>query len=375
MKDSEIKLIPCKRVPVNKFEEKLPINIEHVGTKTKWEQGFTGEGVVIALLDTGCNVQHPDLYGRIIGGYNFTQENDGNIANFEDTNGHGTHTAGIIAGSRNGQGIVGIAPNSELLILKVLNQYGGGSIKDLIEAIHYAIDWNGPAGEKVRVISLSLGTENSHEGLYKAIKRAVENDIPVVVASGNNGDGNIATNEYRYPGAYEEVIEVGAIDGKNNIAYFSNTNEFIDLYAPGVDIYSTYLKDKFAVLSGTSMAVPHVAGSIALLIEEYEKRFKRLINEKEIYQILMSHTLFDHLNKIRILDLSEKEDICNQDYNVPRKNREMLIKCFCEARKTQAYFTKCLDLESSDEERDFLLELVKESANTSKKIKEFCEKC
>lgn len=375
MKNTEVKLIPSNVAISNKLHENIPTNITKVGSEHKWREGFTGEGVVVAILDTGCDVQHPDLYSRIVDGYNFTHENGGDIANYEDTNGHGTHTAGIIAGSQNGKGIVGVAPNSKLLILKVLNQYGGGIIKDLVEAIHYAIDWRGPSGEKVRVISMSLGTKNSNDDLYKAIKRAINREIPVVVASGNDGDGDTTTNEYNYPGAYEEVIEVGAVDGKNNIAKFSNTNENLDLYAPGVEIYSTYLDHNYAVLTGTSMAAPHVAGAIALLIEEYEKRFKRLLSEKEIYQILMSNTDFVGVKKVRILDLSKQEDFLKRNYNLSRKNREMLIKCFCEVRKTQAYFTKCLDEDSSDAEREFLLELIQESVNTSKKIKKFCEKC
>ncbi|MGE6377989.1 S8 family peptidase [Peribacillus muralis] len=309
MSSDNIKLIPNKLISVNKIEEAVPMNIKNVGSDFKWNQGFTGKGIVIAVLDTGCDVNHPDLSSRIIGGYNFTEDHDGNTSIYLDTNGHGTHVSGIIASTKNGQGVVGVAPNANLLILKVLNQYGSGSIKDLIEAIHYAIDWTGVSGEKVRVISLSLGTKSSSTQLHQAVKRATENGISVVVAAGNDGDGDPNTNEYRYPGAYEEVIEVGAVDGNNEIAHFSNTNEFVDLYAPGVNIHSTYLDQEFAVLSGTSMASPHVAGAIAILIDEFEGGLGKKLSEKEIYQILMNHTTVRNVNNSyshHILNLSKQ---------------------------------------------------------------------
>ncbi len=290
MEDPLVKLIPCKVELINSETEETPKNIISIGSVKKWEQGYTGKGVIIAVLDTGCDMSHPDLSDRVIGGYNFTKEHNGDRSNFDDTNGHGTHVAGTIAASRNKKGLVGVAPDTKLLILKVLNKNGNGSIKELIKAIHYAINWRGPSEEKVRVISLSLGTKNNKEELYRAIQRAIENEIPVVVASGNDGDGNINTNEYRFPAAYKEVIQVGAIDSNDEIAYFSNTNDYVDLYAPGTNIKSTYLNSGFAILSGTSMAAPHVSGAVALLIEEYERKFKCFLGEAEIRKILMRHT-------------------------------------------------------------------------------------
>lgn len=374
MNNGEIKLIPNKLVSVNDVEKKIPENIKKVGSQHKWNQGITGKGIVIAVIDTGCELNHPDLSDRIIGGYNFTEEYGGDVSIFLDKNGHGSHTAGIIAASNKNSEvdkIVGIAPDAKLLILKALNKTGSGTIKNLIEAIHYAIDWRGSLQERVRVISLSLGTRKPTEALHKAVKRAVAYGIPVVVASGNDGDGDLNTNEYRYPGAFEEVIEIGAVDENDEIAHFSNTNEFLDLYAPGVNINSTYLNREFAVLSGTSMAAAHVSGAIALLIEEYEGKLRQSMSEKEIYDVLMNHTKIITQDGIKkhILSLSVKGE------NKIMKNREMLLKCFCEARKTQAYFTKCLDEQSTKAEKDFILDLIKESAKTSNKIREFCKKC
>jgi major intracellular serine protease len=377
MKKNEVNLLPINLLEITSPEENPPSNIIDIGSQYKWSRGYTGKGVVVAVIDTGCETNHPDLKDRIIGGYNFTEEHRGDISIFEDTNGHGTHVAGIIAGSINGKGIVGVAPNAKLLILKVLDQFGSGSINSLVEAIHYAVDWRGPAGERVKIISLSLGSKKPSSDLYDAVKRAVAHNISVVAASGNDGDGNIETNEYRYPGAYKEVIEVGAINKLNEIAYFSNTNESVDLYAPGVKINSAYLKNGYAVLSGTSMATPHVAGAIALLIEEYEGLFRRELKEIEIYQLLMEHTTpikVSRNKEIYLLNLEKKQNSKREGgKEMETRNREMLLKCFCEARRTQAFFTKCLDENSSNEEREFLLELVKESAKTSNKIMKFCE--
>lgn len=377
MRKYETKLLPVDLLSTTVQVEDTPSNILAVGSETKWNRGFTGKGVVIAVLDTGIDTNHPDLKERIIGGYNFTNDHGGDIRIIEDMNGHGTHVAGTIAGSMNGKGIVGVAPDAKLLILKVLDHKGSGSIRSLIDAINYAVDWRGPDGEKVRIISLSLGTKFPNADLYDVVKRAVNHNISVVVASGNDGDGNIDTNEYRYPGAYEEVIEVGAINEINEIANFSNTNETVDLYAPGVDINSSFLDQGYAVLSGTSMAAPHVTGAIALLIEEYESMLGREVNEMEAYELLMKHTTRVEVisNKnIQILNLKNKQQSIREvGVNMEIKNRDMLLKCYCEARKTQAFFTKCLDENSSEEEREFILELVKESAKTSRKIREFCE--
>lgn len=138
MKTNEVKLIPI--VQLEQSEENRSSSVMEIGAEYKWKKGYTGKRVVVAVIDTGCAINHPDIKRNIIGGYNFTEEYGGDITIFEDTNGHGTHVAGIIAGSKNGSGIVGVAPDAKLLILKALNQYGSGSINSVVEAIHYAID-------------------------------------------------------------------------------------------------------------------------------------------------------------------------------------------------------------------------------------------
>ncbi|SFB98757.1 major intracellular serine protease [Bacillus sp. OV322] len=111
MKSGKIELMPNKAGGISNTEEILPINLKGIGCEEKWKHGFTGKGVVIAVLDTGCDVNHPDLMNRVIEGYNFTEEHGGNVSIYEDTNGHGTHTAGIIAGSKDCHGIIGVAPD------------------------------------------------------------------------------------------------------------------------------------------------------------------------------------------------------------------------------------------------------------------------
>jgi major intracellular serine protease len=166
--------------------------------------------------------------------------------------------------------------------------------------------------EKVRVISLSLGIKKDVPKLHEAIKRAISNNVSVIASSGNDGDGNATTAEYRYPGAYPEVIVVGAANNERDIAHFSNTNEFVDIYAPGVGIYSSYKNGEYKVLAGTSMAAAHVSGAIALLIEEYEHILSRKLNEDEVFKLLMKHTTIVDTDMdvlITVLDLDQKVTI------------------------------------------------------------------
>lgn len=267
----------------------IPWGVQMINAPSVWDK-TQGKGVVVAVLDTGCDTNHPDLQGRIIDGRNFTTDYKGNPNNYKDNQGHGTHCAGTIAAISNGSQVVGVAPEVSLLIGKVLDHNGTGSYESIIEGIQWATDWRGPNGERVRIISMSLGAPEDVKGLHDAIKYAVKNNIAVVCAAGNEGDGTFDTDEYAYPGMYQEVIEVGALDNLKQIAGFSNTNDQIDVVAPGVDILSTVPHGKWAKYSGTSMATPHVSAALALLIGLYETHDKEL-TEPELYQLLIDHTV------------------------------------------------------------------------------------
>ncbi|MDK2600533.1 S8 family peptidase [Bacillus stercoris] len=211
-----------------------------------------GEGVKVAILDTGVDYNHPDLRPNIKKGMNFTTSN---IADYMDRQGHGTHCCGIVAGCDNLVGIVGVAPRAELYIGKVLGDDGTGNINNIIKGINWAIK------EKVDVISMSLGcSEDPGEELHAAIKKAYDAGIVIVSASGNED------THCGWPAVYDECIAVAAIDQTLDRASFSNFGKEIDVAAPGVDILSTYINSQYAKLSGTSMATPMVAGVVALII-------------------------------------------------------------------------------------------------------------
>ena len=284
MRDA-IYLIPYKMIEQLENVNEIPKGVELIRAPEMWEQS-TGKDITVAILDTGCDTDHPDLQNRIIGGRNFTQDDGGNPAIFEDYNGHGTHVAGTIAATQNNAGVVGVAPEANLLILKVLGKNGSGQYDWIINAIHYAIE------QKVDIISMSLGGPTDVKELHDAIKDAVVNhQILVVCAAGNEGDGDSSTDEFDFPGSYNEVISVGAVDLDRHSSYFTNSNNEVDLVAPGEKITSTYLNGSYATLSGTSMATPHVSGTLALLKDLSSKQFERELTEPELYAQLIKRTV------------------------------------------------------------------------------------
>ncbi|GER67105.1 serine protease [Weizmannia acidilactici] len=286
------KLIPFQVLEVyEQVEETVPEGVQLIHAPDVWENAGYGKGIVIAVIDTGVDKTHPDLKDRIIGGKDFT-----NTGDYQDDNGHGTHVCGTILASKNAYGVVGVAPGAKVLALKALNKDGQGESQWINAALDYAINWKGPNGEKVSAISMSLGGP-ADEREHALIQKAVQNNILVVCAAGNSGDGRDDTDEMDYPGAYPEVVEVGAVDLQKNLADFSNTNAEIDLVAPGVGILSTYPGGKYARLSGTSMATPHVSGAAALVKQMEEKAFGRALTEAELYAQLCIHTENLGLNK------------------------------------------------------------------------------
>lgn len=291
MTQKKVKLIPYTIQSIVNSTNEIPKGIHLVQAPAIWEKSNQGEGIVIAVIDTGVDTDHPDLKDRIIGGRNFTTDHNGDHTNFEDNNGHGTHVSGTITASLNNNGVVGVAPKSQILGLKALTGEGSGNYEWIINAINYAVKWRGPKNERVRVICMSLGGPHDVPEMHKAVQNAVNQDVSVVVAAGNEGDGEEDTFEYAYPGAYNEVISVGAVSMDLKLAPFTNTNTEVDLVAPGVDVISTYLGNKYAKLSGTSMAAPHVAGALALIINLSEKEFNRILSEAEVYAQLIKRTL------------------------------------------------------------------------------------
>jgi subtilisin len=262
---------------------------------TAWNNGPTGQGIIVAVLDTGVDYNHQDLKNNIwintkeIAGNGIDDDGNGYIDdvqgwNFDgknkdvlDNNGHGTHVSGTIAAENNGIGVTGIAYNSKIMPVKVLDANGSGSYSNIAQGIYYAVD-NG-----ANVINLSLGGSSSNDTLKSAIEYASSKGVIFVMAAGNNGD-SIPSYPARY--AYNSGIAVGAVDQNNNLADFSNrsgSKEITYVTAPGVGVYSTVPNNQYATYNGTSMAAPHVAGVVALMLSANPN-----LTESQVRQIITS---------------------------------------------------------------------------------------
>jgi len=248
--------------------------LEAIGARQAWKElPESKKDVVVAVIDTGVDTDHPDLKYKVYKGYNVIDQ----TSNVEDKAGHGTHVAGIIAAmGNNGRGIAGAAyPAVKILPIKALGNSGTGRPEDIDRAIDYAMKWRGPHGERVSVINMSLGIAAITPAHAEAIKKAHDAGITVVASAGNEDLWFSGT-----PAIWPEAISTGALErdekGKLKKAYYSNYGLGIDIAAPGSDIVSTYpeelsseQKEKkrkgYTALSGTSMAAPFVAATAAML--------------------------------------------------------------------------------------------------------------
>lgn len=214
--------------------------------------------VTIAIVDTGVDVNHPDLKDKIVPGHSSFPQSPFNT----DLNGHGTHCAGIAAATvNNGIGVAGVAPLARIQPVKVLDDSGSGSNASVAEGI----DWAAENG--AQVISMSLGGPSPSKAIAEAVQKALSRNIVVVVAMGNDGN-----DEPSYPAAVPGVMGIGATDKNDRIASFSQWGKHISVSAPGVDILSTFPLNsndigmtQYGSISGTSMATPYVAGLAALI--------------------------------------------------------------------------------------------------------------
>ncbi|MFH1450759.1 MAG: S8 family serine peptidase, partial [archaeon] len=260
----------------------LDNSVPHINGSYAWDLGYTGAGVKIAVLDTGVQDNHPMLDSRVILQKSFI---DG--VGVADVWTHGTHCAGIAAGSKTAGGLYdGVATEALIMNGKVLDDNGQGSFSGVIAGINWAVDPDGnPATDDgADIISLSLGAaaNDPYSAVSMAIKDAMDAGVAVVVSSGNCGLPNICQNNFvgvTTPGDSPYAITVGAVDNQDNIASFSSRGLIPgvlidgqpmikpDVVAPGVDVFSSIPGSQYMKKSGTSMAAPHVAGAVALLLQ------------------------------------------------------------------------------------------------------------
>lgn len=254
----------------------LPFGVDRIDGEN---QANKGAGVEVAVMDTGIDLDHPDLQANIAGGVNCVGG-----TSYNDVHGHGTHVAGTIAARDNGAGVVGVAPEAKLWAVKVLDDSGRGTWSSLICGLDYVASH----ADRIKVANLSLGGAGSDgscdsDPLHQAVCRVMQAGVTLVVAAGNEGKDMAA----QVPATFSEVLTVTALadsDGRacslgaktsygadDTFASFSNYatqsgDKSHTIGAPGVAIRSTWKDGQYALNSGTSMASPHVAGAAALYV-------------------------------------------------------------------------------------------------------------
>lgn len=240
------------------------MNIDKMWEHTK------GEGVKIALIDTGVNIGHPDIEDKIKGRINMFEKS----LDVTDESGHGSAVAGLLVGEK-----TGVAPNAELYVAKVLNNDGRGNMTSIMDGITFAINHN------VDVLCMSLGTTKDLPIMLKErIAQAYQKGTTIVCAAGNSG-----VNDVQSPAKLDEVIGVGGLNENLEQASFSNHGNGLDFVAPAVNIVSTNKENNYVKMTGTSMASPLIAGVIALIISLYRKEGIEL-HPNEVKEILKNHS-------------------------------------------------------------------------------------
>lgn len=245
---------PQDGAPDDPYYAQYQGDLAQIGVPGAWPT-TRGSGSTVAVLDTGANLGHPDLAGlHVVGTYNAL---DG-TANVGDGHGHGTHTLGTVAAQTdNGIGVAGIAPDADILVVKVLGDNGSGSFSALANGMEWAI------AHGADVISMSLGasgTADMFAGFAYAADDAYRAGVSVVAAAGNTGDTRL-----HFPSCWDHVLSVASVNAANGRSSFSTMNSCADLAAPGESTLSTSAAGAYVAMSGTSMATPHVAGVIGLM--------------------------------------------------------------------------------------------------------------
>lgn len=236
--------------PTTGSSQPIPWGVAQIQAPAAWDL-TRGVGATVGVIDTGANTTHPDLSGNVAGCVSFVAY----TSTCTDDNGHGTHVSGIIAGIDNTAGVVGVAPLARLYELKVLDNTGSGYLSDIISALNWAVI------NHIQVVNMSLGTSSNIQSFHDAVTAAYNAGVIEIAAAGNSGPGS---NTVLYPAAYAEVMAVAATDSTNSVPSWSSRGPQVDVAAPGVSIYSTYPTNSYKLMSGTSMAAPHVTGTVAL---------------------------------------------------------------------------------------------------------------
>jgi subtilisin len=238
--------------------------VKRIKAPDVWET-TKADGIKIAVIDTGIDYNHKDLQGRYAGGYDTANDDTDPY----DDHGHGTHVSGIVSTALDGAGLVGVAPGGQILAVKALGADGSGYISDVVEAVDWAMN-NGS-----QVMNFSLGTTYDSQTLEDKLNEAAAKGIVLVAAAGNTSGGSLL-----YPAAYGSVISVAATDSNDNFASFSSVGA--ELAAPGVAVTSTIPGGGYATWSGTSMAAPHVAATVGLMIANKQTTIRQNLQNTAI---------------------------------------------------------------------------------------------
>lgn len=258
-------------------QEELDWGLQALNIPSLWSE-TKGTGIKVAVLDSGCVLQHPDLIDQIASAADFTNSNVG----AEDKRGHGTHCAGIIAAKQGNGGVVGVAPKARLLIGKIVPDGGALTIDPILQGIEWAIS------QGADIMSLSFGTLSPIPRIKAAIDKAIDKGLFIVCAAGNRAKAGV-----EYPAAYDNTIAVAALGEDGQIVNKSARGDELTIAAPGKNICSTYLNNGYKRLSGTSMATPFVVGVIALMLAKHRQHGGQTPVETQ-------QQLIEHLQKTAI---------------------------------------------------------------------------